>query len=104
MVPEVNRNKNIGERGANMNANYFKTYLASMNWAEQGVGEEGFGDLAYLTGKGPYRAGMTQLLAAATPWLGGSLKETALDPGQVCGALLQSRVADRWTRNSNRII
>ena len=37
VVPEVNRNKNIGEVGANMNKQQFRRFLAQMAWNEQTV-------------------------------------------------------------------
>lgn len=79
-MPEVNRNKNIGEKGVNMNANTFKLYLAKMNWEDRGV--EGFGDLAYLTAEA-YNASMARLAAGAALWEGGTLKDAQFSPGQV---------------------
>ncbi len=37
IVPEVNRNKNIGEVGANMNKQQFRRYLANMGWNDKEV-------------------------------------------------------------------
>ncbi len=79
-MPEVNRNKNIGEKGVNMNANTFRLYLAKMNWEDRGV--EGFGDLGYLTAD-RYNASMAQLAAGAVLWEGGTLKDAQFTPGQV---------------------
>lgn len=46
MSPEVNRNKNIGESGANMQKSVFKRYLARMAWSTTPVLD--WGDLNYL--------------------------------------------------------
>lgn len=35
MAPELNRNSNIGETGANMNKSMFRRFLRSMAWATQ---------------------------------------------------------------------
>ena len=44
--PEVNRNSNIGEVGANMNKSMFRRFLKAMTWATEAVPT--FGDLSYL--------------------------------------------------------
>ena len=80
MAPEVNRNRNIGEKGANMRANYYRQYLRSMQWAEQGA--DGFGDLSQLA-LPAYEERTARLVAAAVPWPGGSMEEAPLTPGHV---------------------
>ena len=35
MFPEVNRNKNIGEKGVNMNSQVFRQYLAQMSFNQE---------------------------------------------------------------------
>jgi hypothetical protein len=78
-VPEVNRNKNIGEVGANMNAQIFKTFLGGMAWAEQGT--DGFGNLQYLT-KSRYDDHMKNLIGTADLW-SGSLQDSKFEAGKV---------------------
>ena len=80
-MPEVNRNKNIGEKGVNMRANYFHLYLRTMNWAEQAA-QGGLGGLSQL-GQAAYDASMARLVASAQPWPGGSMDSAPLEPGQV---------------------
>ena len=80
IVPEVSRNKNIGEKGVNMHGSTFNKYIAKQKWEERGV--EGFGDMAYLT-TDKYAAGVTQLAANATLWEGRALTRTQFQPGQV---------------------
>ena len=79
-MPEVNRNKNIGEKGVNMNVNTFKKFLAKMNWEDRGV--PSFGDLSYLTAD-QYNASMAQLAASAALWKNGNLKDAQFARGQV---------------------
>ena len=79
VVPEVNRNKNIGKKGVNMDARVFKKFLGDMSWAEQGV--EDFGSLDYLM-KAQYEQNMIQLLDDAEVWEG-PLDVNAFTPGKV---------------------
>ncbi|KAL3157358.1 hypothetical protein ABBQ32_011839 [Trebouxia sp. C0010 RCD-2024] len=46
VYPEVNRNRNIGEKGANMNSQVFKQYLAQMSFNQELMKD--YGDLSYL--------------------------------------------------------
>mmetsp|Transcript_11262 Transcript_11262/g.33832 ORF Transcript_11262/g.33832 Transcript_11262/m.33832 type:complete len:752 (-) Transcript_11262:379-2634(-) len=62
VAPEVNRNRNFGERGANMNRIYHRAYLHYMTWHEDTVRD--FGDLSYLV-KGNYERGMRTLVDRA---------------------------------------
>lgn len=53
VAPEVNRNKNIGEVGANMNKSAFKRYLAAMAWsAEEVRGGRAQGSVGGREGRG----------------------------------------------------
>ena len=79
-MPEVSRNRNIGEVGANMNAATFRTFLNGMAWAQEPVTI--FGDLSYLQ-KEAYEAAQAQAMAAAELWQG-SFGESHFVPGQVC--------------------
>ena len=79
-MPEVNRNKNIGQKGVNMHHDTFTKYIAKANWEEQGV--DGFRDLTYLT-RDKYAASVTQLAANATLWEGKALSRREFQPGQV---------------------
>ena len=66
ICPEVNRNANIGEVGANMQRSMFKRHFAAMAWynGTNSSTASGFGDLSYL-GEAAYTAGMTALLQQA---------------------------------------
>jgi len=44
IVPEVNRNKNIGEEGSNMDKYSFKRLIAKMNWKQNDDGGDNGGD------------------------------------------------------------
>ncbi len=79
VVPEVSRNKNIGEIGANMNAHFFKKYLQNMAWAQEGV--EDFGDLQYLI-RTNYEKRMKNLIDTAEVWSSG-LQNAAFEPDKV---------------------
>lgn len=79
VVPEVSRNRNIGEVGANMNAATFRKFLNGMAWAQAPV--ENFGDLDYLQQEA-YEASQAELTAAAQLWQG-SFKDAAFEPGKV---------------------
>jgi hypothetical protein len=37
VCPEVNRNSNIGEKGANMDSRIFRRYLSTMMWNKEMV-------------------------------------------------------------------
>lgn len=78
-MPEVSRNKNIGEIGANMNAATFRKFLDGMAWAQVPV--EDFGDLGYLR-KDAYEAAQAELLALAELWQG-SFKDATFEAGKV---------------------
>ncbi|KAI3435729.1 hypothetical protein D9Q98_001787 [Chlorella vulgaris] len=80
IVPEVNRNKNIGEEGANMNKQAFRRYLKTMGW-NQNQTVSLWGDLSYLL-QPAYAAEMRRQLAAAEPWEGqvGAGRRTAAKP------------------------
>lgn len=84
-MPEVNRNRNIGEVGANMNSGTFKKYLQAMNWAEHG--EDDFGDLHYLE-KAKYEENMASLISKAEIWTTG-LKDANFEAGKVRISLFQ---------------
>lgn len=60
--PEVSRNKNIGEVGANMNKSAFKRYLATMEWSQAKA--VNLGDLGYLI-KPAFTAAMQSAMASA---------------------------------------
>ena len=79
-MPEVSRNRNIGEVGANMNAATFRKFLNGIAWAQEPVAS--FGDLRYLR-KGAYEAAQAQAMAAAELWQG-SFEDAHFEPGQVC--------------------
>ena len=78
-MPEVSRNKNIGEIGANMNAATFRKFLDGMAWAQVPV--EDFGDLGYLR-KDAYEAAQAELVALAELWQG-SFKDATFEAGKV---------------------
>lgn len=63
--PEVNRNKNIGERGANMQRPVFRRYLSRMSWSRDPVRD--WGDLSYLLLE-HYDAHLLQQVAGAEQW------------------------------------
>lgn len=71
VAPELNRNRNIGEVGANMDASLYRRWLGQMDWAEGGrvvapeVGaQHPFGDLSYLLQE-PYGASLREAIASA---------------------------------------
>lgn len=63
----MNRNKNIGEAGANMQRSVFKRYLAKMSWSREAVTD--WGDLSYLL-LSNYDEHLRQLLHKAQLWEG----------------------------------
>ena len=65
MVPEINRNKNIGQKGVNMQTSVFKRYLAQMSWSTEPIHD--WGDLSYLLLHN-YTAHLQDLLSAARLW------------------------------------
>ena len=67
VVPEVNRNFNIGEKGANMEAQTYNKYLSKMMVSSQLLND--YGDLTYLT-KPVYEHWIVSLVARATPYTG----------------------------------
>jgi hypothetical protein len=67
VVPEVNRNFNIGEKGANMEAQTYNKYLSKMMVSSQLP--EHYGDLTYLT-QPVYEHWITSLIARATSYTG----------------------------------
>ena len=79
IVPEVSRNKNIGEIGANMNAATFRKFLNGMAWAQVPVKD--FGNLGYLH-KDAYEATQTELVSSAQLWQE-SFTDAAFEPGKV---------------------
>ena len=79
IVPEVSRNRNIGEVGANMNAATFRKFLNGMAWAQVPVTD--FGDLAYLH-QTAYEAKQAELVSSAHLWQG-SFKDARFEPGKV---------------------
>ncbi|GAB4822166.1 hypothetical protein N2152v2_009212 [Parachlorella kessleri] len=62
VAPEVNRNRNIGEVGANMNKDTFRRLLATMGWST--AQHVDLGDLSYLL-KPAYSAALQRQLAEA---------------------------------------
>ncbi len=82
-MPEVSRNKNIGEIGANMNAATFRKFLHSMAWAQEPVLD--FGDLGYLR-RETFEASQAELIAGAELWQG-SFRDATLEAGKVGFAL-----------------
>lgn len=81
IVPEVSRNRNIGEVGANMNAATFRKFLQGMAWAQEPI--EDFGDLGYLR-RDAYEAAQADALAKAELWQG-SLANAAFEAEKVIG-------------------
>ena len=67
MSPEVNRNKNIGEKGANMQRLVFRKYLSKMSWSQKPVLE--WGDLSYLL-QPAYDAELSKLVEEAAAFDG----------------------------------
>ena len=65
VVPEINRNKNIGQKGVNMQTSVFKRYLAQMSWSTEPIHD--WGDLSYLLLHN-YTAHLQDLLSAARLW------------------------------------
>lgn len=65
--PEINRNKNIGEKGANMQRLVFRKYLSKMNWSQHPVSD--WGDLSYLL-QPKYDADLSKLVRDAAPFGG----------------------------------
>ena len=65
--PEVNRNKNIGEKGANMQRLVFRKYLSKMSWSQQPVSD--WGNLSYLL-QPTYDADLSKLIEDAAPFYG----------------------------------
>ena len=82
-MPDVSRNKNIGEIGANMNAATFRKFLNGMAWAQEPVLD--FGDLGYLR-KDAFEATQAKLIAGAELWQG-SFRDTVLEAGKVRDAV-----------------
>ena len=82
-MPDVSRNKNIGEIGANMNTATFNKYLAGMAWAQEPVLD--FGDLSYLK-LDAFKATQAKLIAGAELWQG-SFMDTTLEAGGVRDAV-----------------
>lgn len=84
ICPEVNRNANIGEVGANMQRSMFKRHFKAMSWHNCSSAVADFGDLAYLA-EATYTARLQALVQQARVWDGpislGRLKQ--LQPGQV---------------------
>ena len=78
-MPEVSRNRNIGEVGANMNAATFRKFLNGMAWAQVPVTD--FGDLAYLR-QTVYEAKQAELVSSAQLWQG-SFQDANFEPGKV---------------------
>ena len=78
-MPEVSRNKNIGEIGANMNAATFRKFLNGMAWAQVPV--EDFGNLSYLR-QDAYEATQSRLVSSAQLWQE-SLIDAAFEPEKV---------------------
>ena len=77
VAPELNRNKNIGETGANMNRRAFRRFLASMAWAEQAV--SGAGRVGRRVGEGQaLAAGFTHRMPPNVT--GGRLGRSRLPP------------------------
>ena len=64
-MPEVNRNKNIGSKGANMQTSVFNRYLAKMLWSQDPVAH--WGDLSYLLLE-TYTTMMRAAIQAAKLW------------------------------------
>jgi hypothetical protein len=67
VVPEVNRNFNIGEKGANMEAQTYSKYLSKMMVSSELLHD--YGDLTYLT-QPVYEDWITSVVARATPYTG----------------------------------
>ncbi|KAK9838605.1 hypothetical protein WJX84_002304, partial [Apatococcus fuscideae] len=65
IVPEVNRNRNIGERGANMERSVFKKFLQKMTWNSKMVTD--YGDLRYLLAAN-YNSAVRDLLKRSQSW------------------------------------
>ena len=78
-MPDVSRNKNIGEIGANMNAATFRKFFNRMAWAQEPVLD--FGDLSYLK-RDAFEAAQAKLMAGAELWQG-SFRDTTLEAGKV---------------------
>ncbi|KAK9811645.1 hypothetical protein WJX72_007588 [[Myrmecia] bisecta] len=65
IAPEVNRNLNIGEKGANMDRRIFRKYLSIMSWNRQLISD--YGNLSYLV-QPQYSTHMQQMVARAEHW------------------------------------
>jgi alpha-1,3-mannosyl-glycoprotein beta-1,2-N-acetylglucosaminyltransferase len=65
IVPEVNRNYNIGEQGTNMRSGTYSQYIKRMSFNEAEVKD--FGDLSYLT-ESSYHLWLQTLISDATIW------------------------------------
>lgn len=94
IAPEVNRNRNIGEVGVNVNKHFFKTHLSQMTWQRESVRD--FGDLSYLTAA-RYEEGIrtllrrsvlrpTTMVALDSPTGGVHTSSERLNTGRVTGA------------------
>ena len=65
MIPEVNRNYNIGEVGANMKRDVYSKYLKHMSLNHVNVKD--LGDLSYMT-RDAYRRWISGLVDDAVTW------------------------------------
>jgi len=65
VVPEVNRNFNIGEKGANMESATYNKYLSKMVVSHELISD--YGDLSYLV-KGAYEDWIRTVVASARHW------------------------------------
>eukprot|EP00976_Prorocentrum_cordatum_P054811 1105765-Prorocentrum_minimum.AAC.4 len=66
VVPEVSRNFNIGEKGANMEAVTYTKYLSKMVTNHELIAD--YGDLSYLV-RGAYEDWIRTIVASAKRWV-----------------------------------
>ena len=65
VVPEVNRNYNIGEQGTNMRIDIYSQYIKRMSFNQVEIKD--FGDLSYLT-QSSYHSWLQTLISDAIVW------------------------------------
>ena len=109
--PELNRNKNIGEVGANMDASLYRRWLGHMDWAEPGraglpagasAGAGRFGDLSYLL-QPRYDAAMRAAIAGASVRVSGAQSPRALAPPRPGQTVLITYGVEQYQRLAQRL-
>uniref|UniRef100_A0A1D2AAN0 Alpha-1,3-mannosyl-glycoprotein 2-beta-N-acetylglucosaminyltransferase n=1 Tax=Auxenochlorella protothecoides TaxID=3075 RepID=A0A1D2AAN0_AUXPR len=100
VVPEVNRNRNIGEVGANMDRAAFRKSLQTMGWAREAPAA-GFGDVRYLL-QPAYDAAARAAVAGAQILPPAALRGAAPPPDLRGGAALVPYLQEDYARLARR--